>query len=195
MQNSDLLVLYRIQKKQKILGRAVAQMDGHRSPTVMSRTRSQFTLFEIWLKRMLLDVGFLRVFRVPLPIYTPLNVPRSYIIRNWCCVTTSCRSGRRIEWIESLRSRYDCRSVSQYVLESSPPWDLRPDINSVWISLCCLCWAPSLTRGRVCLLSVAVSNNCPSSSFFFYFFPPFYTSHILCIYNVCKAADPLVSRI
>jgi hypothetical protein len=47
-------------------------------------------------------------------------------------------------------------TVSQYVLASSPPWDLRLDINSVWISLCCLCWAPSLTRGRVCLFSVRV---------------------------------------
>jgi hypothetical protein len=61
------------------------------------------------------------------------------------------------------------RSVSQYVLASSSPWDLRPDINSVWISLCCLCWAPSLTRGRVCLLSVTVNNTCPLSIFFFCF--------------------------
>jgi hypothetical protein len=64
---------------------------------------------------------------------------------------------------------------------------LRPDINFVWILLCCLCWAPSLTRGRVCLLSGTVSNNCPSSSFIFFLFSPtFYTSHILCICNICK---------
>jgi hypothetical protein len=43
------------------------------------------------------------------------------------------------------------QTVSQYVLASSPLWDLRPDINSVWILLASLCWALSLTRGRVCL--------------------------------------------
>jgi hypothetical protein len=68
-----------------------------------------------------------------------------------------------------MRSRYDWRSVSQYVLGSSPPWDLRPDINFVWILLRCLCWAPSLTRGWVCLSSVTVSINCPSWSFFLSF--------------------------
>jgi hypothetical protein len=66
-----------------------------------------------------------------------------------------------------LRIRYDWRSVSQYVLAWSPRWDFLPDINSVWILLSCLCWTPSLTRGRVCLLSVTVSNNCPPSSFIF----------------------------
>jgi hypothetical protein len=58
-----------------------------------------------------------------------------------------------------LRSRYDWWSGSQYVLASSPTCDLRPDINSVWISLCCLCCAPSLTRGWICVLSVTVINN------------------------------------
>jgi hypothetical protein len=46
---------------------------------------------------------------------------------------------------------------------------LRPHINSIWILLSCLCGAPSLTRGRVCLLSITVSNNCPPSSFFLHF--------------------------
>jgi hypothetical protein len=62
------------------------------------------------------------------------------------------------------------QSVSQYVLVSSRPWDLRPDINSVRILLSCLCGAPSLTRGQVCLLSDTVSNNCPLSSFIFFCF-------------------------
>jgi hypothetical protein len=50
-----------------------------------------------------------------------------------------------------LKQRYDWRSVSQYVLVSIPLWDLRPDFNSVWKLLSCLCGAPSLTRGRACL--------------------------------------------
>jgi hypothetical protein len=59
-----------------------------------------------------------------------------------------------------LKSRYDGRSVSLYVLVSGPLWYLRPDINSVWKLLYCLCGAPSLTRGRVCPLSVTVSSIC-----------------------------------
>jgi hypothetical protein len=96
-----------------------------------------------------------------------------------------------------LRSRYDWRPVSQYVLASSPPWDLRPDINSVWLSLCCLCWAPSLTRGRVCLLSVTVSNNYPSSSFFLFCFcfSPHFTRHIFYVYTVyTRPSQPRLSR-
>jgi hypothetical protein len=49
----------------------------------------------------------------------------------------------------------DGQSVSQYVLGSSPLWDLQPNINSVWILLSCFCWAPSLTRSRVYLLLVS----------------------------------------
>jgi hypothetical protein len=46
----------------------------------------------------------------------------------------------------------------------APLWDLRPDITScrnvaVWNLRSCFCGAPSLTRGRVCLLSVTVSNK------------------------------------
>jgi hypothetical protein len=46
----------------------------------------------------------------------------------------------------------------------APFWDLRPDITSyrnvaVWNLRSCFCGAPSLTRGRVCLLSVTVSNK------------------------------------
>jgi hypothetical protein len=52
------------------------------------------------------------------------------------------------------------------------------------------CYLCSLTRGRVCLSSVTVSNNCSLSIFFFCFclfvFPPF-SRHILCIYNTRKA--------
>jgi hypothetical protein len=54
------------------------------------------------------------------------------------------------------------QSVSQYVLVSSPLWDLRPDINYVWKLLSCLCGAPSLMRDRVYFLSVTVSNICLS---------------------------------
>jgi hypothetical protein len=35
----------------------------------------------------------------------------------------------------------DGRSVSQYVLASSPPWDLQPDVISVWILLVFV-WRP-----------------------------------------------------
>jgi hypothetical protein len=49
------------------------------------------------------------------------------------------------------------QSVSQYVLVSSPLWDLWPDITScrkvaVRKLRSCFCEAPSLTRGRVCSL-------------------------------------------
>jgi hypothetical protein len=73
-----------------------------------------------------------------------------------------------------LRSEVTLRlTVGQSVcLGVEPLWDLQPDINSVGILLCCLCWAPSLTRGRVCLLSATVSNNCLLSIFLFWFFPP-----------------------
>jgi hypothetical protein len=62
-------------------------------------------------------------------------------------------------------------------------WDFRPGINSVWILLSCLCWEPSLTRGWVCLLSVTVSNNCPSSRCFrlFFFFFILYATRFICI--------------
>jgi hypothetical protein len=68
---------------------------------------------------------------------------------------------------------YDWQSVSQSVSMSwyrAPLWDLRPDVTScrnvaVWNLRSCVYWAPSLTRGRVCLLPVTVSSNCPSSSF------------------------------
>jgi hypothetical protein len=48
-------------------------------------------------------------------------------------------------------------TISQYVLVSSPLWDLRPDIASywkvsVWKLWSCFCETPSPTRGRVCNL-------------------------------------------
>jgi hypothetical protein len=91
-------------------------------------------------------------------IETTLGLPTRYYFLSEGCFL-------KVAEVWGLKSRQDWWSVSQYVLASSPPRDLRPDINSVWILLCCLCWAPSLTRGRVCLLSVTVSNNYPSSSF------------------------------
>jgi hypothetical protein len=58
------------------------------------------------------------------------------------------------------KSHYDRRPVSQYGLVSSPIWDFWPE--SFFFSFLklrsCLCGAPSLTRGRVCLLSVLVNT-------------------------------------
>jgi hypothetical protein len=52
------------------------------------------------------------------------------------------------------KSRYDWRSVSQYVVAPSQLWDLWPDVTS-----CPSCFRKvavlSLTRGRVCHLSVS----------------------------------------
>jgi hypothetical protein len=52
-----------------------------------------------------------------------------------------------------LRSEVTLRlKVGQSVcLDVEPTLGLA--INSVWISLCCLCWTPSLTRGRLSLVS------------------------------------------
>jgi hypothetical protein len=52
-------------------------------------------------------------------------------------------------------------TVSQSVstVLSSPLWDLRPDISSVWNLLSCFCGTPSLTRCWVCLMSVTASIN------------------------------------
>jgi hypothetical protein len=88
-----------------------------------------------------------------------------------------------------LRSRCYWRSVSQYVLASNPPWDLRPIL--ILSEFCCI-----VSVGRPLWRE---SNNCPSSGFFlllsFSFFP-FYMSNILCIHNICKAksAHPQYSR-
>jgi hypothetical protein len=60
-----------------------------------------------------------------------------------------------IHFKSKSKSCYDWWSVIQYVLVSSPLWNLWPDIKL----LCCLCGVPSLMRGRVCLLSVTVSNS------------------------------------
>jgi hypothetical protein len=125
------------------------------------------------------------------------NVPREHANctartqrTNWA---ESSRWIRRLPW--GLRSRYDWRSVSQYVLASSSSWDLRPDINSVLIFRCCLCWAPSLTRGRVCLLLVTVSNNCPSSSFLLLSFSLHFTRHTFYVYTIyAKPAQAQYSR-
>jgi hypothetical protein len=86
-----------------------------------------------------------------------------------------------MELFLKLKSRYDWRSVSQYVLVSSPLWDLRPDINSVWNLLSCL----SDKRSGQSLSAVIV--HC--QIFLSFPFPPtpFYMSHVLCIYNICKA--------
>jgi hypothetical protein len=94
-----------------------------------------------------------------------------------------------------LKSRYDWWSVSRYVLVSSPLSDLRPDINYVWNLLSCLCGTPSLTRGRVCLVSITVSSNCPaSSSFFFVFLFPHFTCHAFYVYTMhARPSQPWLS--
>jgi hypothetical protein len=56
-------------------------------------------------------------------------------------------------------SLYDWQSVSLSVLVSSPVWGSWPDIYFEWKLLSCLHGAPSLTRGRVCHLSVIVDSN------------------------------------
>jgi hypothetical protein len=62
------------------------------------------------------------------------------------------------------KSRYNWRSVNQYVKVPSPLWDLWPDItfwpkDVFWKLLSCLCGAPSLTRDRICHLSFSVYSN------------------------------------
>jgi hypothetical protein len=69
----------------------------------------------------------------------------------WCGAPSLTRS-RVCSCQSKPKSCYDWRSVSQYVLVSSPLWNLWP-LLSVWKLLCCLCGAPSLTRGRVCWLN------------------------------------------
>jgi hypothetical protein len=59
------------------------------------------------------------------------------------------------------------RSVSTSWV-SSPLWALQPDTNSVWNLLFYLCGAPSLTRGRVCLLPVTVSSTIHRQVFVFF---------------------------
>jgi hypothetical protein len=68
----------------------------------------------------------------------------SLIFHNW----NLCKS--------KSKSRYDGRSVSQYALMSSTFWFSWPDVCYCWRLMLCLCGAPSLTRGRVCRLSVRV---------------------------------------
>jgi hypothetical protein len=64
---------------------------------------------------------------------------------------------------EKSKSRYNWRSVTQFVKVSSPLFDLWPGISFcpkvVWKFLCCLCRTPSLTRGRVCHLSFSVYST------------------------------------
>jgi hypothetical protein len=56
-------------------------------------------------------------------------------------------------------SLYDWQSVSPSVLVSSPVLGSWPGICFDWQLLSCLYGAPSLTRGRVCHLSVIVDSN------------------------------------
>jgi hypothetical protein len=69
------------------------------------------------------------------------------------------------------------RSVSQYVLVLSKLWTY-DQIFPVWKLLCCLCGVPSLTRGRVCLLSVSQQYlvHCQNFTLFI-----FYKSHFIYI--------------
>jgi hypothetical protein len=63
------------------------------------------------------------------------------------------------------KSHYDWRSVSQYVLMSSPIWNFWPEIFFPNL-LSCLFGAPSLMRGLVCHLSVFVIAVHNSQSLF-----------------------------
>jgi hypothetical protein len=82
-------------------------------------------------------------------------------------------------------------TVSQSVrLGVEPTVGLGPDINSVWKLLSCLCGAPSLKRGRVCLLSVTVSSNYPLSSLFFCLFFPHFTCHAFYVYTTYSRPQP-----
>jgi hypothetical protein len=85
--------------------------------------------------------------------------------RIWVILIANRKSYKKKKELK-LNSRYNWQSASQYVLVSSPLWDLRPDINSVWKLLSSFCGTPSLTRGRVCLLSVTFSSIYPLSSYF-----------------------------
>jgi hypothetical protein len=73
----------------------------------------------------------------------------------------------RLTVMSKSKSHYDRRPVSQYVLVSSPIWDFWPQIFfsfSISKLRSCLCGTPSLTRGRVCLLSVLVNTVYSSQS-------------------------------
>jgi hypothetical protein len=90
----------------------------------------------------------------------------------WILVITRCATTTElfilVTWSWSWsRITADSQSVSQSVSVSvsSPLWDMRSDTNFAWNLLSCLCGAPSVTRGRVCLLPVTVSSNCSLSSF------------------------------
>jgi hypothetical protein len=83
--------------------------------------------------------------------------------QSWSYITTDT-SLTRSRVCSPSHVTTDGRSVSQYILVSSPLCDLRPDINSVWKLLSCLCRVPCLTRGPVCLLWVIVSSICPLSN-------------------------------
>jgi hypothetical protein len=92
----------------------------------------------------------------------------------------------RWDWLLASQSESLCdwRSVSQYVLVSSPIWGLMTKcLLAVWQLLRCPLWGPCLTRGRVCLLSVIVYSLCQYVHMLFTFF-----KFDMCyIYNIYKA--------
>jgi hypothetical protein len=90
---------------------------------------------------------------------------------NWIRFSHQVREGRHLLWcvpykeLTSLTGQpmskskliYDWWSDSQYVLVSSPPWDLWSDITfcrkvAVWKLWSCFCGTPSLMTGWVCSL-------------------------------------------
>jgi hypothetical protein len=169
--------------------------------TVVHMTASKFKpLILSVLGFALSNIANIFIFRVRVRVTLRLTVYQSVHlgVEPTLGLTTRCYFPLEVWCFWGLRSRYDYRSVSQYVLASIPPWDLRPDINFVWISLCCLCWAPSLTKGRVCLLSVTVSNNCPLSIFYFVFvclFFSHFTRHIFYLYTIhARPSQPRLSK-
>jgi hypothetical protein len=117
---------------------------------LFSRTVPMSQLQQLWTNSSVLaPLHTLKVLLV-----TSSNGPFSPAVSlflSWIC------SISQLNWISKSKLLNDGRSVSQYVLVSSPLWDLWPDITSYLKDsglklLSCLYGAPSLTRGRVCSL-------------------------------------------
>jgi hypothetical protein len=64
------------------------------------------------------------------------------------------------------KSSSDCRSVIHRVLVLSPACGLLPDVCYCLVFAVLSCGAPSLTRGRVCHLSVSVCSSRPVISMY-----------------------------
>jgi hypothetical protein len=84
--------------------------------------------------------------------------------------------------IWGLRSHYDWRSASQYVLASSPPWDLRPDINFAVLPL-----LGALSDERSSVSCQSLSAIIVHRQVWFLFFclsPLHFTRHTFYVYTI-----------